>query len=325
MRETFKPFFIRDYMTEKMENKTQQIVILVAIILTLGVLYAIIIWTWKSESPSRLNVYDLFLLLTTILLSGIIAVVYSRYRKDDGKYGPLIFGTILFGIWIFLIVPLGSLAYLATSPGYYDYSVTTSGLDQYRGGLTTDIIVPLPAIDGVPVIPEEMIQYRKFGNWTSLLVVTPNGKMIAFQTGDRNLTDINAHFLVPLEGPALFSPAPHDLLQPMPGESEDNRTIREDISRTTSAYSSQVYLDENIRPVRNGSNPVRIDLNLVFSEGMSSGRFGDYYHTRILEDFPEGWTGWATVRVQLTRNRGPAIITRQDNDGIPFSEIVDAG
>ncbi|MFA5267575.1 MAG: hypothetical protein WC379_06350 [Methanoregula sp.] len=300
-------------------------IILTAIFLTLGVYFTMVIWIWKSESLFRINVYDLFLLLTAFLITGIIAVVYSRYRKNGGKYGPVVFGTILFAVWLFLIVPVGSLAYLATSPAYFDYSITTGGLDRYEGGLTTDIIVPLPVKDGIPVIPEKAIQYRRFGNWTSLLVVTPQGKMIAFQTGDRDLTDINAHFFVPLEGPALFSRASPEMLQPAIDQGAGDRATRADDSGVTTVFSSQVYLDENIRPVINRSPPVRIDLDMVYSEGMSFGRYGEYYHARTGEEIAGGSTGWIPVRVQLTMDRGPAQVTGQLNDGIPFSEIAPAG
>lgn len=313
------------FMVKSMIKEQGHRVILIAIFLTLGVYFAIVFWIWKSESLFRINVYDLFLLLAALLITGIIAFVYSRYRKNGEKYGPVVFGTILFAIWLFLIVPVGSLAYLATSPAYYDYSITTGGLDRYEGGLTTDIIIPLPVKDGIPVIPEKTIQYRRFGNWTSLLVVTPQGKMIAFQSGDRNLTDINAHFLVPLEGPALFSRASPEMLQPAIDPGAGSRATRADDTGTTMAYSSQVYLDENIRPINNSSAPVRIDLDMVYSEGMSFGRYGALYHTRIGEEIAGGSTGWIPVRVQLTRDHGPARVTGQFNDGIPFSEIAAAG
>ena len=46
-------------------------VIPAAIFLTLGVYFTLVIWIWKSESLFRINVYDLFLLLTALIITGI--------------------------------------------------------------------------------------------------------------------------------------------------------------------------------------------------------------------------------------------------------------
>ena len=109
-------------MTEEIKNQSVHgIIIRIAVFLTLGVLFSLIIWIWKSESLSSINIYDGFLLLAAITVTGILAMLYFRYWKTGGQHDLFYSVPFLLGIWLFLILPVGSLAYLATSPGYYDY------------------------------------------------------------------------------------------------------------------------------------------------------------------------------------------------------------
>ncbi|MCK9581144.1 MAG: hypothetical protein M0Q92_11975 [Methanoregula sp.] len=306
-------------MTEKTKEQPDHgRIIRITVLLTLGALFFLIIWIWKSESLFDMNIYDGFLLLVSLALSGILAGIYFQYRKTGEPYVLVIFGTVVIAIWLFLIIPLGSLAYLATSPGYYEYRISTEGLDQYQGGLITDIIVPLPEKNGKSIIPEEYFQYRRFGNWTSLLVITPQGKMLAFQSRDKNLTDIDAHFVVPLERPAIFQGNPGNLLQPVIDQKAGIYTVWENDSQTA-VYTSQIYIDKKTKFALPGDTPIRIELNLVFHEGMVFGRYGESYRLRVLEKIPGGITGMVPVNVRITKNPDLSAIKVSHTEGAAFN------
>ncbi|MFA4877082.1 MAG: hypothetical protein WC586_06680 [Methanoregula sp.] len=274
-----------------------------AIILTLGAYFLLIFWIWKSDSLLQINIYDTFLLLIGVIVTGILAGLYFQNRNTkDHQYDRVVFGSILFGIWLFLIIPVGSLAYLSTSPASYHYVISINGLDHYTGGLTTDIIVPLPMKDNVSIIPEDGLQYRHFGKWTSMLVMTPRGKMLAFQTGDKNLTDIHADFLVKLESPSLFSDAKKSVLYPMITIPVEESAYPAYNSHTISAYSTQVYIDKNIEPVHSGNNSVRMNLKFYIHEGMLFGRSGENYQQVISEDIDGERNGMIPMRTQITRS-----------------------
>ena len=101
-----------------------------------------------------------------------------------------IIGIIIF----FIIVIFAGVAYFNDNPGGYGYTINVEGLSNYQPSLITDIIVPLPVRDGHEVFSNEELQYKSFGDWKSVLVMTPYGKMLAFESIGRNLTDLHAEF-----------------------------------------------------------------------------------------------------------------------------------
>jgi hypothetical protein len=143
--------------------------------------------------------------------------------------------------------------------------------------------------------------------------------MLAFQTGDKNLTDIDAHFLVPLENPVIFPGNPRDLLQPVINQKAGTYTLWENDTQADLVYTSQVYIDKGIESVRPGNTTIRIDLNMVFRGGMFFGRYGESYRLRVLEEIPGGITGMVPVNVQITKNPDISSWTGYHNEGIAFN------
>ena len=74
------------------------------------------------------------------------------------------------------------------------YTISVKGLDDYKGLIGDVIIVPLPVRNGKEVFSDKDLQYQKFGNWTSVLVMTKDGKMLGFQTNTGDLSNLQARF-----------------------------------------------------------------------------------------------------------------------------------
>ena len=84
-----------------------------------------------------------------------------------------------------------------TQPGYYQakYSITIKNISFYSpNGFITDIIVPVPRLNGEDVFSDEDLQGITFGHWKSVLVESEDGKMLALQSIGENLSDISATF-----------------------------------------------------------------------------------------------------------------------------------
>ncbi len=78
------------------------------------------------------------------------------------------------------------------SSGHYPYVVSITGLSDYQGDPTTEIVVPVPAIGGSPIFFEEDLQRMVSDNCTPLPVMTKDEEMLALRLVGTNLTDISA-------------------------------------------------------------------------------------------------------------------------------------
>ena len=149
--------------------------------------------------------------------------------------------------------------------------------------------------------------------------MTPQGKMLAFQTAETNLTDINAHFLVPLESPVIFPGISKDLLHPVIKQTAGTYTQWENDTFSVPAYTTQVYVDKEIEPVRPGNNSIRFDLNMISRGGMFFGRYCESYQVLVSEDIPEGIAGMIPVNVQIAKNPALPALDGYHNEGIAFN------
>ncbi|WP_174591877.1 hypothetical protein [Methanocella conradii] len=84
--------------------------------------------------------------------------------------------------------------YFDISRSSYHFMVRVEGLNKYHGNGSTEVIVPVPIINGKYVYGDEELANRSFGNWTTSLVTVENGKMLVFKTSDVHLTNITAMF-----------------------------------------------------------------------------------------------------------------------------------
>jgi len=104
---------------------------------------------------------------------------------------------ILALILIFAFIACSDYYIHTTQPGYYQakYSITIKNISLYSpNGFITDIIVPVPILNGEDVFSDEDLQGITFGHWRSVLVESEDGKMLALQSIGTNLSDISATF-----------------------------------------------------------------------------------------------------------------------------------
>jgi len=104
---------------------------------------------------------------------------------------------ILAIIIIFAFIAYSDYCIHNTQPGYYQakYSITIKNISFYSPkGFITDIIVPVPKLNGEDVFSDEDLHGITFGHWKSVLVKSEDGKMLALQSIGVNLSDISATF-----------------------------------------------------------------------------------------------------------------------------------
>jgi hypothetical protein len=206
-----------------------------------------------------------------------------------------IIGIIIF----FIVIILAGAAYFNNNPGGYQYIVDVKGLNNYQPTLITDVIVPLPVRNGQQVFPDEDLQYKTFGNWTSMLVMTPYGKMLAFESIGRNLTDLHAEFfkLYP-DGTKIENITRESFSPVLPLTASD---YSQWIYGKASArdYSTIIYIPDSIRPLYAVSGDLTFNLELDANEGMQHSIVGKTYLVTVREVIPLGVRNWTRVVAQI--------------------------
>jgi hypothetical protein len=195
----------------------------------------------------------------------------------------------IIGIFVFFgILWIGAIAYINNSPGLYKYSVDIEGLDNYQPGLITDIIVPVPVRDGEPVFSDDELQDQTFGNWKTVLVVTHYGKMLAFESVGRNLTDIHAVFYRKYpEGTTIKNIASESLSPVLPASASPySQPIV--VHNPLGNYSTLVSIPDTIRPLHAGNDSLVFTIELIAMEGMQHSHVGSTYQVAIHEKIPPG-------------------------------------
>jgi len=213
-------------------------------------------------------------------------------------------GIILIAISIVILTIIGimvfGIGYINNSPGLYKYSVDVEGLDNYQPSLITDIIVPIPQRDGQPVFSDEELQYRTFGDWKSIIVVTKVGKMLAFQSVGRNLTDIHAVFYKKIpEGTAIRNITAESISPALPYVPSP---YIQRISGTDPAkdYSTVVYIPDTIQPLHGSEDSIIFNLELFADEGMQHSIQGNVYRVKVSERIPPGVYNSTSVVAQVS-------------------------
>lgn len=176
--------------------------------------------------------------------------------------------------------------YLENKLNIYDYTISVKGLDNYTSFGATDIIVPIPMKNNEQVFSDDELQYKSFGDWKSVLVVTKEGKMLAFQTTNTNLTNINASFKKFVNyGINIENPLKEALLYPASNETSVN-------------YTTYVYIDPKIQTQLSNSS-ITFEITLYGGgEGAHSKRI-DKYRVDVHENIPEGIKGPILVKAWI--------------------------
>jgi len=205
--------------------------------------------------------------------------------------GILMISLILFGI-----------AWINSNPGYYRYAVTIDGLSNYTGEPVTDIIVPMPMRGGNLVFSEEELQYKQFGNWKSVIVVTPHGKMLAFQSLGANLTDIYAEFFKGFDpGELRLTNLQNESLSPLMSGGQDTPVRWNSSTQVRSNCTSVLFLPEDLVPLNVNATDIDVNLELTVSEGIHHSISGDTFRMSILEHIPPDIRGAIPVNVHVAR------------------------
>jgi hypothetical protein len=212
--------------------------------------------------------------------------------------------TIFLGIVacvVFLVaVSLIGVAYINNTPGFYTYVIRIEGLQNYQPTLITDIIIPIPDTgEEGPGFTDEDFQYQTFGDWRSMLVMTPYGKMLAFESIGRNLTDINAIFTKAYDGGIRIEDINRSSFQPVLPVKASGYTQWIDGKDSGLDYSTIVYIPDSIHPLRAGNANISFSLDLTASEGMQHSISGKRYHMVVREEIPAGVRNWTQVVAQV--------------------------
>ncbi|WP_292370642.1 hypothetical protein [Methanoregula sp. UBA64] len=177
------------------------------------------------------------------------------------------------------------------------YTISVKGLDDHRGLIGDVIIVPLPVRNGKEVFSDKDLQYQKFGNWTSVLVMTKDGKMLGFQTNTGDLSDLQARFYKS-SGEADFSTLEDTTLLPVINDSVALYTSRVSNSGNVKNYTTKVYIPDTIRPDSPEAKSITFDMEFLSTEGISPGKTGRNYHIDIHEAIPVNISGPVSVNAQ---------------------------
>lgn len=219
-------------------------------------------------------------------------------KSTDGKV--LIVGIIGIIVIISLIWFFG-IGYINNSPGLYKYTVDIEGLDNYQPSLITDIIVPLPVRGDQPVFYDDELQYQTFGNWKTILVMTKFGKMLAFESTGRNLTDIHAEFYQKYPEGTRIENITRESLSPVLPLSPSKYTQMIDGNDPSNDYSTIIYIPDTIRPLHPETDFLTFNLELIASEGMQHSQVGATYHIAIREKIPPNVNNMTPVVAQVSK------------------------
>jgi len=285
-------------MTKQPSKRTLTALLGLAVFLTLSVPCSLLI-VLGTGGPGALAA------ALTLLLGGILMLlILQRYRKYRYRPGPALLAVVI-GCAGALLAVLGvltfGLAWADVNPATYTYRVTVTGLDNYTGGPVTDILVPLPLREGKMIFSEEDLEGQRVGAWKTLFAETPKGRMLVFQTMERDLSDISVTFGSPVEKYFLIDDITRESFSPVVTEAPAGYTRWAFGTGDVQNFTTLVRLDEGIRPKTADAGPIVIHLWITAGGGRLHGITGEKYQVEVYEAIPPGVTGFVPVRAQVAR------------------------
>ncbi|MBP2145517.1 hypothetical protein J2129_000971 [Methanofollis sp. W23] len=262
--------------------------LLIALVLPLAFMGSLLVLMCSVSSVPEL-------IAALVFIGGVlIAVALGAVASGKGAKAQWIAVSFVVGALLCVVIVFGislSLAWHEHRPGLVSYHVSVTGLEGGSGEGSTTLLVPVPMKDGEIVIPPSRLVNQTFENWTTALVETEDGTMLAFQHQHTNLTDIQGDFYVPEENITDTKRLPEEYLSP----------VLETIS--DGCYTTVIYVDEGIRPPGN----LTVDLRLSAGGGLYHGMFEQMYRTEVQETVPPGTAGRIVVTAEVGeyRPRGP--------------------
>jgi len=284
-------------MTDPNKKKDVSYIISIALFLTLALLFLDICIFGISDITGIIILFGCAVLLCLF--------IYTAKMKFP--FGKLVLPVAIASgtaVIVLLLAAFAGNALIHDMPGTVTYTVSVNGLDRYNGGLATDIIVPLPMINGEQAFSDDELQYRQFGQWKSMLVVTPQGKMIAFQSLDRNLTNIHAQWFRESRKNTMKIDSSKDLLSPRINLTQVNytRTVSPDV--TGGGYVSKVYIEKEMRAFDEKNGTISFNISFFVSEGTTLGFLGKTYNAQVSEEIPAGFRQSVPVAVYIEKITG---------------------
>lgn len=296
-------------MTEQISQRTLTVLLGLAVFLTLSVLCSLLLVLGTGGPGASAAAF-------TLLLGGILMLlILLRYRKYGYRPGPALLAVVI-GCAGALLAILGvltlGLAWADVNPATYTYQVTVTGLENYTGGPVTDILLPLPLREGEMIFSEEDLEGQRVGAWKTLFAETPKGRMLAFETMERDLSDISATFGSPAEKYFLIDDITRESFSPVVAEAPAGYTRWAFGTGDVQNVTTLVRLDEGIRPKTSDAGPIVIHLRITAGGGRLHGITGEKYQVEVYEAIPPGVTGFIPVRAQVARFGDAGIVPVRD-------------
>lgn len=161
----------------------------------------------------------------------------------------------------------------------------------------------MPQRDGRPAFTDDELQYKTFGNWKSVIVVTKFGKMLAFQSVGRNLTDIHAVFYKKYPDGTVIRNITSESLSPVLPLVHSEYTQPISGPDSSDDFSTIVYIPDTIRPLHGQGDDLTFSLELFADEGMQHSVIGKVYQVRVSERIPPGVYNSTPVVAQVLTRR----------------------
>lgn len=285
-------------MTEPTTKKTFIALLALVAVLTLSLPCSLVL-SFGTGGPIT-SAAVLILLLGSLLM----LLIAQRYQKHGYQLRSAMFAIVIgFAgalLVIFGVLILG-LAWADTNPAVYTYQVTVTGLGNYTGGPVTDILLPLPLREGEIVFPEEDLEGQHVGVWKTLFAETTGGKMLVFQTMERNLSDISVTFGSPAENYFLIDDIIRESFSPVIDDAPAGYTRWAFGTGDVRNFTTLVRLDEGLRPETADAGPIVIHLRITAGGGRLHGVTGEKYQVEVYEAIPPHVTGFIPVRAQVAR------------------------
>ncbi|GLI47408.1 hypothetical protein [Methanoculleus bourgensis] len=260
--------------------KTRTLTLLIAVALSVAYLTY-----WLLRMSSLPLIADVALAAGVIAAMALGIIALRRGTAARRLAASVVIGVILCGlIFLGLNVWAGWYTHL---PGLVGYEVTVDGLEGRTGGLMTTILVPLPVEDGEVFMPASELEGRAFDGWTTTIVETKDGNMLAFQNRNNTLTDIQARFTRYEEAMEGTKRLPVEHLSPVIERTADDR------------YATVIFVDEGISP----SGELTVSLTLTAGCGLFHGMRQDTYRTEVRETIPAGTGGRIVVDATVEKVR----------------------
>ncbi|MDI6720664.1 MAG: hypothetical protein QMD46_13755 [Methanomicrobiales archaeon] len=265
-----------------------------------GTLFLVYLLYWVLRMSSLGLIADVFFIVGFIGF-GYLTWFYVKDNHSRKKLAISLAGGIVLCVVLTLMMIIAA-ASSTTVVGGSVYTISVQGLAKYQGGLTTTIIVPLPMVNEHPLFSDEDLQNQTFGRWTSTLVMTDDGKMLAFQTRGPILTDIRAEFsrvedirVIQREIQSVrFSP----VVDAAPaGESKEMCG-----SGIIAEQSTMVFVDDTIRSIDGTNHSITFDIDFRTGGGVINGIQTVKYRARVSEIIAGGMAGPIPVKAQICRS-----------------------